>query len=182
MKSTRCQVPRQSSPSRTGTDSPAVPEVHVLRADVLGALVPVVVGVVGLARDKPAEELGKVLDEPGLELVDANAARRVRRVDARDPLGDAALLDRLVDLVRDVPDGQPTCGSELGLALVDLHGFHFDGSGGPRPNGNRLGGFSRESTALGAPSPTGRLSRRGWAWRQRTVTRRSRWSEPIAPT
>jgi hypothetical protein len=40
-----------------------VAEVHVLRADVLGALVPVVVRVVGLARNEPSQELGEVLDE-----------------------------------------------------------------------------------------------------------------------
>src|SRR5213083_163012 len=68
----------------------AVAEVHVLRADVLGALVPVVVRVVGLARHEAAEQLGEVFDEPGLELVDSHAARGVRGIDARDAFRDAA--------------------------------------------------------------------------------------------
>src|SRR5205085_4857928 len=64
----------------------AVAYLHVLGADVLGATVPVVVGVVALVRDEPAEQHREVVEEPVLELVDANAAGRVRRVDAGDPL------------------------------------------------------------------------------------------------
>src|SRR4029079_19181591 len=44
----------------------AVAEVHVLGADVLGAAVPVVVRVVGLARDEAQQELGEVLQEAQL--------------------------------------------------------------------------------------------------------------------
>src|SRR6185436_14103009 len=87
-----------------------VAEVHVLRADVLGALVPVVVRVIGLARNEPSQELGEVLDEAGLELVDPDAAGRVRRVDAGDSFRDATLLHRLVDLFRDVPNREATRG------------------------------------------------------------------------
>ena len=64
MKSTRCQVPRQSSPSRDRhrlarrpkehrhAVRVAVADLHVLGADVLGAAVPVVVRVVRLVRDQ----------------------------------------------------------------------------------------------------------------------------------
>src|SRR5205823_3590390 len=83
----------------------AVPEVHVLGTDVLRALVPVVVRVVRLSRHQALQKLAEVLDEARLELVHANAAGRVGRVDAGDPLDDAAFLDGLVDLVGDVPDG-----------------------------------------------------------------------------
>src|SRR5439155_27307451 len=112
----------------------SVAEVHVLGADVLGSLVPVVVRVVSLTRHEAAEQLREVLDEPGLELVDPNTARRVRGVDAGDAFDDTALSDRLVDLVGDVPDGQPAGGPELGLALVDLHGPYFDDSRPRRPS------------------------------------------------
>ena len=62
-----------------------VADLHVLRADVLGAAVPVVVRVVvALGRDEPAEQRREVLEEAALELVDADAAGRVRRVDAGD--------------------------------------------------------------------------------------------------
>src|SRR5439155_9447532 len=98
-----------------------VAEVHVLRADVLGALVPVVMRVIGLSGNEALQQLAEVLDESGLELVHPNTAGRVRRVDARDPLDDAAFLYCLVDLVGDVPDGQASGGSQLPLALEDLH-------------------------------------------------------------
>src|SRR3954462_2440627 len=39
----------------------AVALIHVLGADVLGAAVPVIVRVVALARDEPAQEFGEVL-------------------------------------------------------------------------------------------------------------------------
>src|SRR6266511_2133126 len=81
----------------------SVTEVHVLGADVLCALVPVVMRVVSLAGDEAAEQLGEVLDEPGLELVHADAARRVRGVDARDALADPTLANGLVDFFGDVP-------------------------------------------------------------------------------
>src|SRR5215203_1888780 len=47
----------------------AVPDVHVLLADVLGASVPVVVRVIVLAAvwHEPLEEGGEVLEEAGLE-------------------------------------------------------------------------------------------------------------------
>ena len=85
----------------------AVAEVHVLGADVLGATVPVVVGVVRLARYETEQELGEVLEEALLELVDADAAGRVRGVDAGDAVLDAALLNRPGDVVRDVADVEP---------------------------------------------------------------------------
>ena len=103
----------------------AVPEVHVLGTDILGPLVPVVVRVVRLSRHEALQELAEVLDEAGLELVHANAARRVRRVDARNPLEDAALGDGLVDLVGDVPDGEAPGRSQFRLPLEDLHGPLF---------------------------------------------------------
>src|SRR5207253_9539465 len=99
----------------------AVPDVHVLRTDVLGATVPVVVRVVRLARHEPPQQLGEVLQEAGLELVDAHAAGRVRRVDAGDPVLDSALADGVADLVGDVGDRETACRPELTLVLEDLH-------------------------------------------------------------
>ena len=89
----------------------AVPDGHVLGADVLGALVPIVVRVIGLARHEALQQLGEVLEEPVLELVHPHAARRVRRVDARDALRDPALGDSFDHLVGDVPYGQTACGA-----------------------------------------------------------------------
>src|SRR5581483_9104433 len=99
----------------------AVPEVHVLGADVLGGSRPVVVRVVGLARDEAEEQLGEVLEEALLELVHPYAAGGVRGVDAGDALLDAAFADRLLDVLGDVPDGQPAGRTELLLPLEDLH-------------------------------------------------------------
>src|ERR1051325_1266691 len=99
----------------------SVPEVHVLRADVLRAAVPVVVRVVRLARHEPLEQVREVLEEAALELVHAHAACRVRRVDAGDPVDDPALPDGLAHLFRDVTDGQTAGRSKLWLGLEDLH-------------------------------------------------------------
>src|SRR5947209_3323538 len=71
----------------------AVPEVHVLGADVLGAAIPVVVCVVRLGRNEPLEQAGEVLQEAALELVHPDAARGVGRVDARDPVAHPARAD-----------------------------------------------------------------------------------------
>jgi hypothetical protein len=99
-----------------------VAEVHVLRADVLGAPVPVVVSVVVvLARDEPLEQVGEVFEETGLELVHADAARGVGGVDARDPVADAALAHGLADLVGDVAHGETAAGSQPRFVLEDLH-------------------------------------------------------------
>src|SRR5262249_33942423 len=65
--------------------------------------------------------LAEIVEESLLELVHADAAGRVRRVDAGDPVLDAALLDRLGHLVRDIPDGQPAHCPQVRLALKDLH-------------------------------------------------------------
>src|SRR6266496_2418072 len=99
----------------------AVAEVHVLGADVLGAAIPVVVRVVGVARDQALEHVCEVLQEPALELVDAHATGRVRRVDAGDPVDDAALADDLDHFLGDVADRQSAAGSKLRLLLEDLH-------------------------------------------------------------
>ena len=99
----------------------AVAALHVLLADVLGAPVPVIVGVVALARDEPAEQGGEVLEEAVLELVDPHAAGRVGRVDARDPVPDAALANSVGDLSRNVPNGQPALCSQLPFLLERLH-------------------------------------------------------------
>src|SRR5690348_6403810 len=99
----------------------AIAEIHVLRADVLGAAIPIVVRVVGVARDQALEHVGEVLQEAALELVDAHATRRVRRVDASDPVDDAAFADDLDDLLGDVADRQSAAGSKLRLLLEDLH-------------------------------------------------------------
>src|SRR5204862_119745 len=73
------------------------------------------------ARHEPLEHVREVLEEAALELVHAHAARRVRRVDAGDPVDDAALPDRLAHLFRDVTDGQTAGRSKLSLVLEDLH-------------------------------------------------------------
>src|SRR5213592_3033219 len=98
-----------------------VAEVHVLGADVLGAAVPVVVRVVGVARDQTLEHVGEVIQEAALELVHAHAAGRVRRVDAGDPVDNAALADDLDHFLGDVADRQSAAGSKLRLLLEDLH-------------------------------------------------------------
>ena len=100
----------------------AVPDRHVLGTDVLRALVPVVVRVIGLARDQALQQLRKVLEEPSLELVDSHAERRELRIDARDSDRDAALANRLGDFLRDVANGEPPCGPQFCFALEDLHG------------------------------------------------------------
>src|SRR5207249_1612589 len=63
----------------------------------------------------------EVLEESRLELVHADAARRVWRVDARDPVDDAALPDRVDDLIRDVRHGQAAARPQLLDVLEDLH-------------------------------------------------------------
>src|ERR671931_146989 len=99
----------------------AVAEIHVLGADVLGAAVPIVVRVIGLARHESLEQVREVLEEAALELVHAYTARRVGRVDARDPVDDPTLPDRFAHLFRDVADGQTAGRSKLSLVLEDLH-------------------------------------------------------------
>src|SRR5690242_12167960 len=99
----------------------AVPLVHILGADVLGTPVPVVVGVVAVGRAEPAEQVAEVLQEPLLELVHADDAGRVRRVDAGDAVFHLALPDDLGDLVGDVAHGEPAHRPKMRLALKDLH-------------------------------------------------------------
>jgi hypothetical protein len=98
-----------------------VPELHVLGTDVLGAAVPVVVGVVLRARDEPAQEPHEVLEEARLELVHPHDARRVRRVDAGDTVTDAALGDAVLHFFRDVADLQAAPRPQTALLLEDLH-------------------------------------------------------------
>src|SRR4029079_6833330 len=88
---------------------------------VLGAPVPVVVRVVRLARHQALEQVREVVQEAALELVPPQAAGRVGRVQAGDPVDDAALPDGLLDLLGDVADGQAAAGSKLSLVLEDLH-------------------------------------------------------------
>src|SRR5437764_7498835 len=99
----------------------AVAEVHVLGTDVFGAAIPVVVGVVRVTRDQALEHVGEVLQETALELVHAHATGRVRRVDAGDPVDDAALADYLDHFLGDVADRQSAAGAKLRLLLEDLH-------------------------------------------------------------
>ena len=73
----------------------AVRELEVLRADVLRPPVPVVVRVVAVVRDEPAQELDEAVEEAVLRLGDPDAARGVRGVDACDAVLDAALADGL---------------------------------------------------------------------------------------
>src|SRR5205085_9267532 len=70
---------------------------------------------------EPLQHAREVLEEAALELVHADAARRVRRVDAGDPVGDPALSHDLGDLVRDVADAQTPARPKLALVLEDLH-------------------------------------------------------------
>jgi hypothetical protein len=63
------------------------------------------VGVVGLARDEALEQIGEVIEEAAFELVHPYAARRVGRIDAGDPVDDAAFPDGLGHLFGDVSDG-----------------------------------------------------------------------------
>src|SRR5437588_24452 len=100
----------------------SVADVHVLRTDVLRALVPIVVRVISLDRYEPSQQLREVLEEARLELVHAHAARGVRGVHARDAFLDATLPDRLRDLVGDVADAEAPGRPQLRLALEDLHG------------------------------------------------------------
>src|SRR6187431_719466 len=86
----------------------AVAELHVFGADVLVAEVPVVVGVVLLARDESPHQPAEVLEETRLELVDPHAAGRVGGVDADDAVRDAALFDAVLDLFGDVANREPT--------------------------------------------------------------------------
>src|SRR5207344_2071195 len=95
----------------------AVPNGHVLLADVLGAAIPVVVRVVLVSRDEALEQRREVLEEPVLELVHAHAAGRVRRVHADDSVTHAALLDRRADLVGDIPHGETPGRPEPSLVL-----------------------------------------------------------------
>ena len=103
----------------------AVPVLHVLGGDVLGAPIPVVVRVVVLlGRNEALEHHREVLEEAVLPLVHAHGAGGVRRVDAADAVPDTALADGGLHLVGDVGDGQPTCGPELNLPLERLHARH----------------------------------------------------------
>jgi hypothetical protein len=99
----------------------AVAELHVLGAHVLSAPVPVVVRVVLLARNEPAEHPDEVVEEARFEFVHAHHARRVRRVHARDAVVDAALGNALSDFVGDVADLEATPRSQTALLLEDLH-------------------------------------------------------------
>jgi hypothetical protein len=79
------------------------------------------VRVVGLARHEPLEQVGEVLQEAVLELVHPHAAGRMRRVDAGDPVHDAALADGVHHLLGDVADSEPAGGPKLPFVLEDLH-------------------------------------------------------------
>src|SRR4029453_9501136 len=96
-------------------------ELHVLGADVLGPPVPVVVRVVLLAGNQGSPQAPEVLEEAGLELIHADDAGRVRRVDTGDAVADAAFSYALVDLFRDVADLEPAPCPQSALLLKDLH-------------------------------------------------------------
>jgi hypothetical protein len=113
-----------------------VAELHVLRADVLRAPVPVVVCVVLLARDEAAEHAHEVVEEPLLELVHPHAAGRVRRVDAGDAVLDAALGDALLHFVGDVADLEASPCFQRLFVLEDLHSRSTSGVG-VRPSQTR---------------------------------------------
>ncbi len=142
MKRMRCHWPRQSAASATGIGLAggaeqhrhavrvAVSDLHVLLADVLGAAVPVVVGVVRLVRDEAPQERAEVLEHPALVLVHTDAARRVRRVDAADPVEDAGLTDDLRDVLGDVGDVKAAGRLEVPLGLEDLHRGESNAAGG----------------------------------------------------
>ena len=117
--------------------------------DVLGAAVPVVVRVVVLGRDEAAQEHGEVLEEAALVLVDADRARRVRRVDATDAVADAALAHRFLHLLRDVGHGQAARGPQLRLAMEGLQRAAV--RGGVDVGRGRLGRARHRSRALCQP-------------------------------
>ena len=68
---------------------------------------------------------GEVVEEALLELVHADAAGRVRGVDAGDPVGDPARADSFLDVLRDVRDREAAGGSQAALELEDLHGAEW---------------------------------------------------------
>src|SRR5678816_4914726 len=78
-------------------------------------------GVVLLAGHEPAQHPDEILEEAGLELVHSHHARRVRRVDAGDPVRDAALEDELAHLLGDVADLEAAARAQASLCLEDLH-------------------------------------------------------------
>ena len=96
-------------------------DLFVLVADVLGAPVPVVVRVIRLVRDQAPQERPEVVEHAPLVLVDTDAARGVRRVDAADPIDHARLADDLAHVVCDVRHMQAPGGLEVTLRLEDLH-------------------------------------------------------------
>lgn len=143
----------------------AIALIHVLGADVLGAAVPVVVRVVGVVRDEPLQQLAEVLEEAGLHLVHADAARRVRRVDAGDPVDHAALADGRPDVLGDVGDGEPAGGAQPRLVLEDLHRRRHSagtttrtGEGTITPSGDPAGALAYNSAdqLTGETDPAGK--------------------------
>src|SRR5215204_2404199 len=113
----------------------AIRELDVLRADVLGSPVPVVMRVVLLARDDPPQHADEVLEEARLEFVNPHAAGRVGGVDAGDAVLHAALGDAFLHFVCDVPDLEARLCPQALFPLKDLHlelpppsvGFRDDG-------------------------------------------------------
>ena len=95
--------------------------LHVFLADVLGAVVPVVVRVVGLVRHEPAEQRAEVLEHAALVLVHPDAARRVRRIDRADAVLDAGLANDLRDIVGDVGEMPAPVVVNAPFGLEHLH-------------------------------------------------------------
>jgi hypothetical protein len=93
----------------------AVAGLHVLFADVLRALVPVVVSVVALSWHKALEQSREVLQETVFELGYPDATGRMWRVDAGDTVLDTALADALDYFIRDVDDRQAAARPQLSL-------------------------------------------------------------------
>ena len=73
-------------------------------------------------RDQPPEQLGEVLEHPGLDLVHPHAAGGVGRVDAADAVDHAGLGDDGAHLFGDVRDVKAATRPEMAFLLEDLHG------------------------------------------------------------
>ena len=78
------------------------PHTLVLAGGDLGATVPVVMRVVVVVRDQPAQHHREVLEEAALPLVHPHRAGRVRGVDVTDAVAHAARTYRIRDLFGDV--------------------------------------------------------------------------------
>src|SRR5688572_5107258 len=76
-----------------------------------------------LPRKEPPQQVGEIVEQPRLELVDAYTAGRVWGVHAGDATPDAALPNRRADVVRDVRDVDAVTRARAPFLLMDFQGF-----------------------------------------------------------